>query len=59
MQEERIVAIYSHKFNNTEINYTTPEKESLAIHLALIKFRTLLFMVDLIIETDNKNILFH
>ncbi|KAG0436609.1 Transposon Tf2-11 polyprotein [Dictyocoela muelleri] len=57
-QENKIVDIYSKKFNEHEIKYSNTEKEALAIIKSLLHFRYLIYNSKIIIFTDNKNLLF-
>ncbi|KAG0420317.1 Retrovirus-related Pol polyprotein from transposon 17.6 [Dictyocoela roeselum] len=56
LQDDKIVGYYSKKYNAQELNYTTVEKEFLAILKSLIHFKHLIFNTKTIIETDNKNL---
>lgn len=58
-QNQGVVGIYSRKFNKTELNYTTPEKEAFAIYLALKHFRIFIFGAKVRLQTDNRNVLFN
>ncbi|KAG0435938.1 Transposon Tf2-6 polyprotein [Dictyocoela muelleri] len=58
IQDDKIVGYYSKKYNAQELNYTTIEKEFLAILKSLIHFKHLIFNTKTIIETDNKNLTF-
>ncbi|KAG0441617.1 Retrovirus-related Pol polyprotein from transposon 17.6 [Dictyocoela muelleri] len=59
MQDGKIVGLYSKKYSRQEANYTTIEKEFLAIINSLEHFKPLIFNSKVIIETDNKNLTFN
>ncbi|KAG0440651.1 Retrovirus-related Pol polyprotein from transposon 17.6 [Dictyocoela muelleri] len=58
-QEEKLVGIFSKKYNEQEINYSNTEKEALAITKAILHFKQLIYNSKIIIMTDNKNLLFN
>ncbi|KAG0420508.1 Transposon Tf2-6 polyprotein [Dictyocoela roeselum] len=56
-QEGNPIGFYSHKFNDSEKNYNTIEKETLAILKALQHFKPLIVNNKVMIRTDNKNLI--
>lgn len=58
-QDRKIVGIYSNKIRGSERNYTSMEKEFLAIYKALQHFRPLILGRKIDVLTDNKNLTFH
>lgn len=56
-QEHRIISILCAKHNRAEKNYTTVEKELLAIIKWLQHFRQVILGQQIQILTDNKNLL--
>lgn len=56
--EERIIALISRTLRGAELNYTTTEKEALAIVWALKKLRTIVLGQKLVIISDHKALTF-
>ncbi|KAG0428897.1 Transposon Tf2-11 polyprotein [Dictyocoela muelleri] len=53
-----IYKLYSKKYNKQELNYSSAEKEALAITRSLMHFKPLVYNAKVEILTDNKNLLF-
>ena len=58
-QTNRPIALYSTTWNKSELNYSICEKEMLIILKTLDFFINLLLGTEIILFTDNKNILFN
>ena len=58
MQDNKPLAFYSRKINQTQKNYTTGEQELLSIVETLKEFRNILLGQKLIVHTDHKNIVY-
>ncbi len=58
MQEGHLISCFSQKLNSAQRNYTTTEKEALAIVLFLLEKRSMLLGCKLHIYTDHSNLLY-
>jgi hypothetical protein len=55
-QNNKPIAFFSRKFNKAQLNYTTTEKELLAIVECLKQFKNILFRYEVIVYLDHKNL---
>jgi hypothetical protein len=55
-QNNKPIAFFSRKFNKAQLNYTTTEKELLAIVKCLKHCRNILFGYEIIVYLDHKNL---
>ena len=58
LQDGMPIAYWSKTLTDTQKNYTTTEKELLAIVLTLKEYKTMLLGGNLKIYTDHKNLIF-
>ncbi|KAG0419853.1 Retrovirus-related Pol polyprotein from transposon gypsy [Dictyocoela roeselum] len=56
-QNEKIVGIYSYKFNKSEENYSVVEKETFAIVKVLHHFKNIIFNSRVTVKTDNRDLI--
>ena len=55
-QEDKPIAFFSRKLNKAQRNYTTTERELLAIVETLKEYRNILLGQEIIVYTDHKNL---
>ncbi|KAG0425545.1 Transposon Tf2-9 polyprotein, partial [Dictyocoela muelleri] len=58
LQDNKLVGLFSKKYNTQENNYSVVEKEVLAIIKAINHLKPLIYNAPITIMTDNKNITF-
>ena len=58
IQKGKPLAYYSKKLTPAQMNYTTTEKELLAIVMTLTTYRKLLYSSQIYLYTDHKNLTF-
>ncbi len=56
LQNNKIVGLYSSKFNNAQRNYPIMDKEAYAIVKGLLYFKTLIYHSPICIQTDHSNL---
>ena len=58
MQDDRPLAFYSRKLNSAQKRYTTGDQELLSTVETLKEFKNILLGQQLIVHTDQKNLLY-
>ena len=58
VQEDRLVAYFSHKLSKSQQNFTVMQKEMLSIVATLDKFQSMLLSSDIHVFTNHKNLSF-
>ncbi|KAG0420418.1 Retrovirus-related Pol polyprotein from transposon 17.6 [Dictyocoela roeselum] len=58
LQDNKLVGLFSKKYNKQENNYSVVEKKVLAVVTAIVHFKPLIYNAYIVIMTDNKNMTF-